>query len=89
MHVAEVQLRLLPLMKGVLRRKADLDPACLETSLFALGLDSLLILDLVMEIEREFGVRLDFKTFCETRNVVELSAAIASRLASGNEASGV
>jgi len=87
MHPSDVQARLVPLIEKLIRGGADTTPIRIEvgTCLFELGFHSLLIVQLVNDIEREFGIRLDFRTFLEHPNADELSAAIAAQLVIDNE----
>lgn len=70
-------------LKDVIRRAAPgaLDPDAVsgDSTIEALGFDSLSLLDLAYDVQQAFGVEIDMETFMALRTVNDLVDALASR----------
>ena len=67
-------------LRDVLRESAvedhDWDSVVAETPIESLGFDSLTILDVLYDVEEEFGIALDPKQVVKTRTVGEIVALL-------------
>ena len=67
-------------LRGVLRDSAveerDWDVVAPETTIESLGFDSLTILDVLYDVEEEFGIALEPKQVVKTRTVGEIIALL-------------
>ncbi len=67
-------------LRDVLRESAvedhDWDAVVAETPIESLGFDSLTILDVLYDVEEEFGIALDPKQVVKTRTVGEIVALL-------------
>lgn len=67
-------------LRDVLRESAveehDWDAVVAETSIESLGFDSLTILDVLYDVEEEFGIALDPKQVVKTRTIGEIIALL-------------
>ena len=67
-------------LRDVLRESAveehDWDAVMLETQIESLGFDSLTILDVLYDVEEEFGIALDPKQVVKTRTIGEIIALL-------------
>ncbi len=76
----EVIERLRALMKGLNAAKTDWDAVTPESTVSSLGFDSLSVLDLIYDIEQEFGFEFDAADVASLRTVGELADFIAGRI---------
>ncbi len=76
----DVAAEVLARLRGVLRESAveehDWDAVVAETPIESLGFDSLTILDVLYDVEEEFGIALDPKQVVKTRTIGEIIALL-------------
>lgn len=77
---ADGAFEILARLREVLRESAveehDWDAVVAETPIESLGFDSLTILDVLYDVEEEFGIALDPKQVVKTRTVGEIIALL-------------
>lgn len=77
-HVArqysDLEEKLLILFRNVYSTEGEID---IYDNFFEMGLNSILMVNLISEIENQFGIKLKFKDFLKTNNIHELSEMLS------------
>ena len=73
---SEVLARLRDVLRESAVEEHDWDAVVSETPIESLGFDSLTILDVLYDVEEEFGIALDPKLVVKTRTVGEIIALL-------------
>lgn len=73
---AEVLTRLRDVLRESAVEEHDWDAVVAETPIESLGFDSLTILDVLYDVEEEFGIALDPKQVVKTRTIGEIIALL-------------
>ncbi|MXZ40081.1 MAG: acyl carrier protein [Holophagales bacterium] len=73
---SEVLARLRDVLRDSAVEEHDWDAVVAETPIESLGFDSLTILDVLYDVEEEFGIALDPKQVVKTRTVGEIIALL-------------
>ncbi|MCY3593592.1 MAG: acyl carrier protein [Acidobacteria bacterium] len=73
---SEVLARLRDVLRDSAVEEHDWDAVVPETPIESLGFDSLTILDVLYDVEEEFGIALDPKLVVKTRTVGEIIALL-------------
>ena len=79
MESTEILTRLRSLMKHSSEKEMDWDTVTSESTIESLGFDSLTVLDLVYDIQKEFGTRFDLEELANTRTVEDLVSFLQKR----------
>jgi len=74
----DILVRLRHLMKQSSQAKVDWDAVTADSTIASLGFDSLTILDLVYDIQQEFGVEFEAEKLAGVKTVGELIAFLRS-----------
>jgi len=80
MSNAQTVQRLRTLMESSSEEDVDWDSVTGDTTIESLGFDSLAILDLVYDIQQEFGAEFDAEELVTVSTVDELAAFIAQKV---------
>lgn len=69
-------------LKSMLQTHFDIDPTHIQgdTRMRELGIDSMHVVDLMLEVEAEMGVRFDSLSLVQNPSLAELSAEIAKNM---------
>ena len=73
---SEILVRLRDVLRDSAVEEHDWDTVVAETPIESLGFDSLTILDVLYDVEEEFGIALDPKQVVKTRTVGEIIALL-------------
>ena len=73
---SEILIRLRDVLRDSAVEEHDWDAVVGETPIESLGFDSLTILDVLYDVEEEFGIALDPKQVVKTRTVGEIIALL-------------
>ena len=76
----EILIKLRAAMKRSAPEKANWDAVAPEATIGSLGFDSLSILDLVYDVQQEFGVEFEAESLAGVRTVGQLIAFLKSKM---------
>lgn len=76
----EIIEKLRQVMKRSSREVVDWDAVTAESSIESLGFDSLSILDLIYDIQQEFGAEFDAEELVSVKTVGELAAFLKEKM---------
>jgi len=77
MDTSVISLRIIEIIEEVLLQKIKID---INTDLAYYGIDSLILIQVIVIIEREFGIRFDNADLTTFKNVYNLSQYISEKL---------
>ena len=81
MSIEQIIDRLRKVMQGAVERPVDWSRVTGATAIADLGFDSLSVLDLVYDIQMEFGIQFDAEAIANVKTVQELAVFLRGHIA--------